>query len=262
MPDSLKIELLKKRLRKQLRIVLNMPKVIVHTNSYLVKNIIISYFDNDNELVNLSEILSKIYKQIGKDDVIILYDFLGDEVCVSFRYSLNGKKDTYSNISIEDYGEVKEITISNKNFDLIYIYKYEKGKKFTSKLSQLTYKNEENDSNCHVHIDKGRYIFRNRTSKYVIECVLYTNKCDNLDKIKLIVNYISNMQTSFNLNKIRKDICKILKIRSQEDVFIKLFLINNFEEKIVSQIGEGRVETIEMQEEKKEGKILKFERRI
>jgi len=53
-----------------------------------------------------------------------------------------------------------------------------------------------------------------------------------------------------------------LKIRSQEDVFIKLFLINNFEEKIVSQIGEGRVETIEMQEEKKEGKILKFERRI
>lgn len=259
MSDNLKLELLKKRLNKLLRLFLNMPKIIVHTDINRIRDIVTSYFDNDNELVNLSELLSKMYKKLGKDDVIILYDVLGDEVYVSFRYSINGRKNPYNNISIEDFGDVKEITLSNKDFDLIYMYKYEKDKIFTPELSQLTYKNEEKNSNCHVHIDEGRYLIRNRASNYVLECILYTNNGENLDKIKLVVNYISNMETSFNLNKIRKDICKILNIKSQEGISLKLFSIKNFNEKLISQIGD---ENIEIEEGKKEGIILKFERRI
>ena len=259
MSNNIKIELLKQRSKKLQRLFLNMPKVIVHTNLQHVRDIITSYFDDDNELVNLSEILSKTYKQVNKDDVIILYDVLGDESYVSFRYSINGRKDPYNNISIEDFGDVKEITIGNKDFDVIYMYKYEKSKIFVPELSQLTYKNEEKNSNCHVHVDNGRYFIRNKASNHIFEVILYTYKCESLDKVKLVVNYISNMETSLNLNKIRKDICKILKLKSQEDILIKLFSINNFEEKLVSQLGEGKVETIEIKEEQKAGKILKFE---
>ncbi len=260
MSNNLKLELLKKRSKKLLRLFLNVPKIIIHTNLQHIREIVTSYFDSDNELVNLSELLSKTHKKLDKDDVIILYDVLGDEAYVSFRYSINGKKDPYNNISIEDFGDVKEITISNKDFDVIYIYKYIKNKIFTTELSQLTYKNEEKNSNCHVHVDEGRYIIRDRSSKYSIECILYTDKCDSIDKIKLVVNYISNMQTSLNLNKIRKNICKILKIKSQGDISLKLFSINNFEEKLVLQIGEEEIETNLV--EKPTGKILKFERNI